>query len=46
MNNMFYGCKSLISLPDLSKWKISNAANMSDIFNGCINCLNIISKTY
>ena len=36
---MFRGCKSLcnslISLPDLSKWNISNVEDMSNMFYGC-----------
>ena len=32
---MFCGCKSLISLPDLSKWNISNVRNMNCMFCGC-----------
>ena len=36
---MFRGCKSLISLPDLSKWNISNVNNMNGMFNEC-NSIN------
>ena len=32
MSNMFYGCNSLISLPDISKWNTSNVKSMSDMF--------------
>ena len=32
---MFSGCNSLISLPDLSKWNISNVEDMSNMFYGC-----------
>ena len=35
MNLMFFGCKSLISLPDLSKLNTLNLINMNSIFNGC-----------
>ena len=35
MSNMFYGCGSLISLPDVSKWIINNANNMKWIFKEC-----------
>ena len=29
---MFYGCKSLKSLPDISKWNTSNVTDMSRMF--------------
>ena len=32
---MFYECKSLSSLPDISKWNIDNATSMSCLFYGC-----------
>ena len=35
MQKLFFGCKSLISLPDISKWDTSNVTNMSNMFNGC-----------
>ena len=35
MSYMFYGCSSLISLPDISKWNINSANNMSFLFSGC-----------
>ena len=43
---MFYGCYSLNSLPDISKWDTSNVKNMSDMFNGCssLNSLPNISN--
>ena len=31
MNNMFYGCKSLISLPDLSKWNTDKVIDINNI---------------
>ena len=40
----FYGCISLISLPDISKWNTSNVTNMKDMFVGCKQSLNIPSK--
>ena len=40
MNSMFSGCKSLISLPDLSKWNTENIEEMNSVFSGC----NKISK--
>ena len=44
MNNMFNGCKSLISFPDISKWNTSNVTKMNFMFDGCFNYLNIIPK--
>ena len=43
---MFYGCISLISLPDLSKWNTSNVENMSFMFSRCnsLNSLPDLSK--
>ena len=35
INSMFYGCKSLISLPDIFKFDISNAKNISNMFSLC-----------
>ena len=35
MSFMFYGCSSLLSLPDISKWKTNNVTNMSCMFYGC-----------
>ena len=32
---MFSNCSSLISLPDISKWKINNINNMSEMFSNC-----------
>ena len=32
---MFSWCKSLESLPDISKWVTENVNNMSGIFYGC-----------
>jgi len=33
---MLYKCSSLESLPDISKWDISNVNNMSFLFAECI----------
>ena len=38
---MFYGCNSLISIPDISKWNTSNVKNMSYMFYGCKSLLSI-----
>ena len=32
---MFNGCKSLKSLPDISKWDTKNVTNMSAMFRDC-----------
>ena len=43
---MFYGCSSLISLPDISKWDTKNVINMSWMFNECSSLISLpdISK--
>jgi len=43
---MFYGCSSLSSLPDISKWNTNNVTNMSSKFYGCssLSSLPDISK--
>ena len=35
MNSLFYGCKSLISIPNISKWRINEVKNLDNIFYGC-----------
>ena len=35
MNSMFCNCKSLLSLPDISKWDTGNVNNMICMFCGC-----------
>ena len=35
MSALFYGCTSLISLPDISKWDTSDVLDMSYMFNEC-----------
>ena len=44
IKNMFNECNSLISLPDISKWNISNINNKEDIFYNNLNCLSIPNK--
>ena len=46
MNGIFTGCSSLISLPDISKWEISNVEDMSGLFSGCSTLISLpdISK--
>ena len=35
MNEMFKNCSSLLSLPDISRWDISNVETREDMFLGC-----------
>ena len=46
MSRMFYQCKSLLSLPDISKWNTINVIDMSDMFYKCesLSSLPAISK--
>ena len=46
MKSMFDGCKSLLSLPDISKWETQNVINMSYMFQSCesLSSLPDISK--
>ena len=46
LESMFKGCKSLISLPDISKLNTANVINISSMFYGCISLifLSDISK--
>ena len=46
MSFMFDGCKSLLSLPDISKWDTNKVINMSRMFNKCssLSSLPNISK--
>ena len=46
MSYMFYGCFSLFSIPDISKWNTFNVTNMSHAFDGCISLIDLpdISK--
>ena len=37
MNNMFEGCSSLITLPDISKWNTSKVYSISYMFKNCIS---------
>ena len=36
---MFRGCSSLISLPDISKWKINKKTDITGLFYGCSSLL-------
>ena len=44
MDFMFYGCNSLMSLPDISNWNTSNVINMSFMFDKFNDLLDIPSK--
>ena len=46
MKYSFYGCESLLSLPNLSKWNTSRVTNMSALFCDCKSLLSLpdISK--
>jgi len=48
MSNMFDGCSSLLSLPDISKWNANNVTNMSYMFCRCssLSSLPDISNLY
>ena len=35
MESMFFGCSSLLSLTDISKWNTSNVTNMGYMFEDC-----------
>ena len=35
MHYLFYDCKELKELPDISKWKTDNVTDMAYIFYGC-----------
>ena len=46
ISSMFYGCSSLISLPDISKWDTKNVTYMNYMFTGCSSLISLpdISK--
>ena len=46
MHSMFYGCSTLISLPDISKWNTKNVTDMHSMFEGCSSLISLpdISK--
>ena len=46
MSYMFYGCSSLLSLPDISRWNTNNVTDMSYMFYNCssLSSLSDISK--
>ena len=46
MSNIFYNCKSLEKIPDISKWNTDKVTDMHNIFSGCelLKSLPDISK--
>ena len=46
INGLFFNCSSLLSLPDISKWKLKNIKKIDNIFKGCSSLLSFpdISK--
>ena len=46
MHHMFYECKSLISLPNISKWNTINVNEMQYMFYRCYSLISLpnISK--
>jgi surface protein len=34
---MFLGCNSLISIPDISNWNVSNANYINSMFSECLS---------
>ena len=41
INFIFLNCRTLISLPDLSKWNIKNIKYMTSAFNNCISLISL-----
>ena len=37
MSEMFYNCRSLVVLPDISKWNVKKVKDMSRMFSGCVS---------
>ena len=37
MSELFSGCSSLISIPDISKWNTKNITNLEKMLSGCIS---------
>ena len=38
---MFCNCRSLMALPDISKWNIKKVTNMQSIFEGCTSLFSL-----
>ena len=41
MQGFFLFCKSLTTLPDISKWNIKNVKDISGMFAGCQSLINL-----
>ena len=41
MIGMFYNCAQLKSLPDISKWNVSNVVDISTLFCQCSSLLSL-----
>ena len=41
LNGLFYNCSSLISLPDISKWKTDEVTDMNGLFYNCSSLISI-----
>ena len=46
MSGLFYGCSSLKSLPNISKWNTNNVTNIAGIFTGCSSLTEIQNTRY
>ena len=46
INHMFFGCKSLKSLPDFSNWDLSSITDLSYLFSGCESLKSIPDATF
>ena len=46
INHMFFGCKSLKSLPDFSNWDLSSITDLSYLFFGCESLKSIPDDTF
>ena len=40
-SDLFNGCKSLISIPDISNWKTHKIVGMNHIFDGCSSLISM-----
>jgi len=41
MSGLFYGCSSLTSLPDISKFSCQNLTHSKNIFLGCYSLISL-----
>jgi len=44
MNEMFYNCSSICSLPDLWRWRFNRLSDDIGIFGGCFSIIDKIFK--